>query len=642
MLESIRTHRRWLMIFLVVLVFPSFVFFGVQGYNRFIEGDRAVARVGGQPITPQEFDAAQRQRIDQMRQVLGQNFDPRMFETPQARAGVLEGLISERALAQESARANIFVPETRLVETIRSIPAFQQDGKFSYDRYRTMLAAQGQSEQYFEQRLRTEIVQQTLLRAIADSSFAPRAVSTTMLRLVEEERSIRELRFSPADFAAQVKVGDAATNEYYASHKANFETPESVRAEYVVLTLDSVANQITVPETELRAYYDQNKSRFGREEERRASHILFTVGEGGTAKDKEGARKIAMEVLAKVRANPADFARLAKQYSKDPGSAAKGGDLGLFGRKMMVKPFEDASFALKEGEISDLVESDFGFHIIRVTEIQPARVKPFEDVRGEIETEYRRQLAQKKFAEAAEIFTNTVYEQSDSLKPVAERLKLKVQVADQVTRQGIPAGPGTPPVFVPRLVEALFGSDAIKAKRNTEAIETGPNTLAAARVVEYRPAALRPLEDVRAQIQARLAQEEASRLAREAGVKKASELSAKADDAGFGKERTVSRSKPEGVPDAALKAIMRVPADKLPTYVGSELDGGAYGVFQVISARMPEQADAAQREQLARNLQQTIGGADDVAYIEALKKKYKAEILQPELKLVQDAVGAGK
>jgi len=257
MFDSIRSHRRWLMLFLMLLVFPSFVFFGVQGYNRFMQGDQAIARVGGQSITPQEFDAAQRQRLDRMRDMLGPNFDAKLFDTPQARASVLDSLIGEKALAQETAKANVSVSVDRMRSVINAIPDFQQDGKFSYERYKTLLAAQGQDEHLFEQRVRTNLVQQTLLRALADSSFVPRTLSESVQRLAEEEREFRELRFRAEDFVAQVKVSDAAINDYYTAHRAEFETPESVRAEYVVLTLDSVAAQISVPEADLRGYYDQ-------------------------------------------------------------------------------------------------------------------------------------------------------------------------------------------------------------------------------------------------------------------------------------------------------------------------------------------------------------------------------------------------
>lgn len=638
MFDSIRSHRRWLMFFMLVLIFPSFVFFGIQGYNRFIEGDNAVARIGGKPVTPQELDAAQRERIEQLRRMFGDNFDAKLFDTPQARAATLDALLSERALALEAATEHVFVTEERLREVIASVPAFQRDGKFDYERYKTLLAAQALSERAFEQRVRDDLVRQTLLQSVADSTFLPKAVAERLLRIDEEQREVRELRFRPDDFAGRVKVTDEAIAAYYQANRREFETPETIKAEYVVLSLDDVAAQIAAPEAELKAYYEQNKSAYGQPEERRASHILLTAGEGGTAPDKAGARKKAEELLAQLRRNPNDFAKLAREFSKDPGSAAKGGDLGFFGRNMMVKAFEDAAFKLKPGEISDIVETDFGFHIIRVDEIKPATYRPFEAVRADIEREYRRQQAQKKFAEAAEQFTNTVFEQSDSLKPVADKLKLQIQSIDALTRDGVPAKPGAPQIFTPRLLQALFSDDAIKKRRNTEAIEVAPNTFVSARVVDYRPAALRPLADVREQIRARVERQEAARLAREAGLARLEALRKSPSDAGFSAKRTVSRSAPEGLPPGALRAIMQVPADKLPSFVGAELDGGTYAVFQVLSAKLPDKPDPERRQFQQRTWQQQAGAADDLAYLAALKTKYKAQIVDPALK---SAIAAG-
>ncbi|MEW5879613.1 MAG: SurA N-terminal domain-containing protein [Pseudomonadota bacterium] len=632
MFDSIRSHRRWLMFFMLVLIFPSFVFFGIQGYNRFIEGDNAVARIAGKPVSPQELEAAQRERLEQLRRMFGDNFDAKLFDTPQARAATLDALLSEHALALEAATEHVFISEERLREVIASVPAFQRDGKFDYERYKTLLAAQGLSERAFEQRVRDDLVRQTLLQSVADSTFIPRAVAERLLRIDEEQREIRELRFRPDEFAGRVKVTDEAVAAYYEANRREFETPESVRAEYVVLSLDDVASQIAAPETELRAYYEQNKSAYGQPEERRASHILLTAGEGGTAADKAGARKKAEELLAQLRRNPGDFAKLAREFSKDPGSAAKGGDLGFFGRNMMVKAFEDAAFKLKPGEISDIVETDFGFHIIRVDEVKPATYRPFEAVRADIEREYRRQQAQKKFAEAAEQFTNTVFEQSDSLKPVADKLKLQIQSIDGLTRDGVPAKPGAPQIFTPRLVQALFSDDAIKKRRNTEAIEVAPNTFVSARVVDHRPATLRPLADVREQIRARVERQEAARLAREAGIARLEALRKSANDGGFSATRTVSRSAPEGLPPGALGAIMRVPADKLPAFVGAELDGGTYAVFHVLSAKLPDKPDAERRQLQQRAWQQQAGAADDLAYLASLKSKYKAQIVDPALK----------
>ncbi|GAB4481005.1 MAG: SurA N-terminal domain-containing protein [Burkholderiaceae bacterium] len=632
MFDSIRSHRRWLMFFMLVLIFPSFVFFGIQGYNRFIEGENAVARISGKAVSVQELEAAQRERLEQLRQMFGSNFDAKLFDTPEARAATLDALLSERALALEAATEHLLVTEERLREVIASVPAFQRDGKFDYERYKTLLAAQALSERAFEQRVRDDLVRQTLLQAVADSTFLPGAVAERLLHISEEQRAVRELRFRPEDFAARVKVNDEAIAAYYEANRREFESPESVKAEYVVLTLDDVAAQLAVPEENLKAYYEQNKAAYGQPEERRASHILLTAGEGGSASDKAGARKRAEELLARLRKNPGDFAQLAREFSKDPGSAAKGGDLGFFGRNMMVKPFEDAAFALKPGEISDVVETDFGFHIIRVDEVKPATYKSFEAVRADIEREYRRQRAQKTFAEAVEQFTNTVYEQADSLKPVADKLKLQIQTVDRLTREGVPAQPGAPQIFTPRLVQALFSEDSIKRKRNTEAIDVAPNTFVSARVVEHRPAALRPLAEVRDQIRTRLERQEAARLAREAGAAKLEALRKSPNDAGFAPVRTVSRAAPEGLPPAAIRAIMQAPADKLPAFVGAELDGGAYAVFEIVSAKLPDKPDPQRREFQQRAWQQQTGAADDLAYLTLLKRKHKAQVVDPALK----------
>jgi peptidyl-prolyl cis-trans isomerase D len=636
MLESIRSHRRWLMFFLLALVFPSFVVTGIYSYSRMAEGDNAVARVDGEPITPQELDAAQRQRLDQMRQMMGANFDPKLLENDAVRAATLDSLIAERALMREAARDHMALGPQRLQEVIASIPAFQQDGKFNYEQYKTILNARGYTEQRFEREVHDELLREQLLRAVSASAVAPKTVQERLQRIIGEKRELRELRFTAAEFAAKVNPTDEALQAYYETHRSAFEMPERMKVEYVVLNLDDVAAQIAVPEAEARAYYEQNQARYGDPERRRASHILLTAGDGGTAKDKDGARKKAEELLVQLRKNPNDFDRLAREQSKDPGSASKGGDLGFFDRNMMVKPFSDAAFAQKPGEIGGVVESDFGFHIIRVTEVKPAQAKPFEQVRAEIEREYRRQQAQKKYAEAAEQFTNLVYEQADSLQAVAEKLKLKVQTVDNLTRAGLPASQGAPQIFGPKLTQALFAEESLKNKRNTEAVEVAPNLLAAARVLDYQPAAVRPLDEVRAAVRARVIEEEAAKLARAAGAEKLVALQKAPSDTGFSAPRSVTRTQAEGLSPAALKAIMAVPSDKLPAFVGAELAGGGYGVFHVLSAQVSEQTDAQQRESLAQALTQQLGSADDSAYLAALKAKYQAEVLKPELRVPAD------
>ena len=627
MLDSIRTHRRWMMLFLALLVFPSFVATGIYGYNRFLSDEQAVARVGGEAITPQQFEAAHRERLQQIRQTLGDKFDPAVFDSPAAREASLNSLVAERALRKEAASEHVGASESRVRQMIASIPNFQEDGKFSYERYRTLLAAQGMSEALFEQRVREDLTRQLLLEGVARSAFVPTQVAERLSKLVQETRIVRERRFRPEDYVAKVSVDEDAVKAYYEANRAQFETKESIDVQVVALTLEDIAKQINVPPADLQAYYEQNKASFTQPEERRASHILLTIGEGGAAKDKDSARKLAADLLARVRAKPEDFAKLAREHSKDPGSAAKGGDLGFFGRNMMVKQFEDTAFKLQPGQISDVVETEFGLHIIRLTEVKGGEVTPFEKARSDIEVTYRRQQAQKKFSEAAEQFTNIVYEQADSLKLAADKLGLKILTASKVTRDGPPRDAEGASLLTPPVVQALFADDALVKKRNIAAIEAGASTLVSARVVEHQPARLRPIEEVTGQIRDRLVRERSIELARNAAGEAAEALRKSPSETGFAPPRTVSRMQAVGLTADAVKSVMQVPSEQLPAYLVAGLADGSPAVVWVIEAKQPEKTDAQIGRQLVRSIEQQLAAADDQAYLAGLKRKFKAEII---------------
>lgn len=635
MFDSIRSHRRWLMFFMLVLIFPSFVFFGIQGYNSFVETEGALATVDGKPITQRDFDIAQRDRVERLRQQFGAEFDPKVLDTQDGRASILDGLVVDRALSSEVERGNLTISNERLREVIAGIPAFQEDGRFSLERYRAFVGSQGMTEPQFEERVRADLRKQMLVQAVLESTIVPRQVADRIDRVLLESREVRLLPLRADAFLAKVSVSDAQVAEYYEKNRADFETPESLKVEYLVLSADALAGKSSVTEAEIKEYYSQNLGRFGVAEQRRASHILITP-EGN---DRAAARKKAEQILAALKANPADFAKIAREQSGDPGSASQDGDLGFFGKGMMVKPFEDAAFALKVGETTEIVETDFGFHIIRLTEIKPAQAKPFEEVRGEIENELRTQQAQKRFAEASEQFTNLVYEQSDSLQPAADKLGLKIATQDSLTRSGLPAAPNQPQVFGPRVVEALFAEDSLKNRRNTQAIEIGPNLLVSARVAEHRPAAVRPLEEVKAAIRQRLERQEAATLARKAGEERVAELNKQPSDAGFSPPMTVSRRASQGIPPNALNALLRVPADKLPTFVGAEVDGAGFLIAHVLAAKEAPAQEPAQREAERRALARQMAAADEIAYAEGLRARHKAKVLRPEFQ--REAAKAG-
>lgn len=639
MFDFVRTHRNWMMLFILVLILPSFVFFGIQGYNSYVDKDGALATVDGAPITQQEYDNALRERVRRLRQRLGPNFDPKVLETPEARAAVLDQLVLDRALANEAAKSNVVVTVDQLREFIAGVPDFQQDGKFSYDRYKAFLASENKSEAAFEQGLRNDLRKQSLAQAVVESSITPKQVIDRIERILLEQREVRELRFPAEQFASKVSVTDAQVAEYYQANRTQFEIPESVRVEYVVLSPEMIAGNVQVAEEAVKSYYDQNKARYGTEEQRRASHILI-ASEGS---DKAGARKQAEEILAKVKANPNDFAKLARENSKDPGSAAQGGDLGFFGRGMMVKPFEETAYRLNAGEISDVVETDFGFHIIRVTEIKPAQAKPFAEVRAAIEKELRNQQAQKNFTEAADQFTNLVYEQADSLQPAVQKLNLKLLSADSLTRRGLP------PHLGPRVVEAIFADDSLKNRRNTQAIEVGTNTLVSARVLEHRPASVQPLDKVAPEIRQLLERREAVRLAREAGEQRLVALRKEPSDAGFSAPKVVSRRQPQDMPPDALTEVLRIPADKLPQFVGAEVgtdfrsaSSAGYVIVKVTASTPGEPIPPAQREAQARAINQQAAAAAEYTYAEGLKARHNVKILRADLQRKTEEKAAAK
>jgi peptidyl-prolyl cis-trans isomerase D len=632
MFESIRSrHRFFTIVIMMLFVIPTFIATGVYSYNQFLSTDASVASVGTEKISQQDLEIAFRERLDQMSQMLGANFDARAFDTPQARAATLDALLSDRTLKLAARQSRVSVSDARLQEVIGAIPAFQQDGHFDYNAYKTLLASRGMNEAVFEARVRDDLVRQTLAEGITESAFLPKAVSDRLWQLQHEKRQIRELAFRPEAYQAKTQVDDEAIKADYQKNQSRYMSPETVKVDYLVLRAQDLVGQASVAPEQVRAFYDSNMKRWGEAERRRASHILLTTGEGGSAPDKAQARKLAESVLAKLKANPADFAALAKQYSKDPGSAPKGGDLGWFGRGMMVKPFEDAAFSMKSGETSGVVESDFGFHIIRLTAVEAARIKPFEDVKAQIEAELGEQQAQKRFSEVAEQFSNFVYEQSDGLKAAAEKFKLPLRQVDGVTRRGAPQGDASS-VFTPAVLEAVFSPDSIEKRRNTKAIENGGNSLVSAQVLDHHAAAPIPLEVVKDSIKASLEHSAALDLARKAGEARLAELQKAPGDAGFDAPRWIGRDDPQQLPAAAVKAIMAVDTAHLPSYVGVTAGDGVYRVVQVLASRSadaPSPSDGANGP--AQQWLRQASTADELDYVDALRQRYGARVSRSDL-----------
>src|SRR6185312_13733114 len=443
---------------------------------------------------------------------------------------------------------------------------------------------------------------------IVNGSIAAKSSVQRYLTLLDQKREVSIAPIAAEPFEKSIKVSDEDVKAYYDKNPKAFETPEMAKVDYLLLTQDAIAAQIKVEPAEVRQADDANAKQYTTSEERRASHILIAVKKDASDAEKAQAKKKAEEIAAKARANPDSFAQLAKENSQDPGSASQGGDLGSFSRGAMVKPFEDAVFGAKVGDIVGPIQTDFGYHVIKVTGIKPPHVQSFDEVKARIEADLKRQKASQKFAAAADQFQNLVYEQADSLAGAAKALDLKVETTAFVTRSQ---------------VQALFSPESIQSKRNTEALEVGPNALMAGRIVQYKPAAPRPLADVRDEIRLQLTRQAASELAQKAGREER--------DAGvvFDKPVTITRNQTQpGFPPDALKSVFLADEHKLPAYAGAANERGGFSIYRIDKVIDAPAPDAAKLQSASAQVGSEVGRELMNAYLASLKADTEVKINQ--------------
>lgn len=632
MIDSLRTiaHNKFVQLLLALFLIIPFAFFGLEQYMGGGGGMGTVATVGNHRITTIEFDQAMRQQAEVMRQQFRGNFDPALMDSPQVRQSVLDRLVAERLVTVGSERAGFRLSDRALAERIAAEPTFQVDGRFSKDRYEMLARQNNLTRVGLDARLREDYAQQQFRGAIADTAFVPKATLDGFIRLSEQTREVSVVNLGPEAYLAKVQVKPEEVKAHYEANAKEFTTPERARVEYVELSLDSLAAREAVPAEEVKRIYEEEVKvgRHGQPEERRASHILVSAAEDAPEAAKKAAQAKAEEIAARVRKAPATFAEVAKKESQDPGSAVQGGDLGFFRRGAMVKPFEDAVFAAKPNDIVGPVQSPFGFHVIRLTEVKAAKAKSFAEASPEIEATLKKGAAQRRMLESAETFSNTVYEKPDSLQPVAAALKLQVQTSGWLQK----GGPAAPPLLAnPKLQAEVFSDDSIKNKRNTSAVEVAPGHYVAARVVEHKPAELRAFETVKADIEKRLQRQEAAKLAKAEGDAKLKLLQEGKDaDVKWPAVLAVNRQKSGGLFPAVLDRAFRVDAKKLPAYVGVESPAG-YTLVRVTKVIEPEKIEDAQRVALGAQLKNAVVAEEMEAALSSMRERVGVKVSREAL-----------
>lgn len=631
MLDFFRNHQRLMMALLLLIVLPGLGFVGIQGFRGFFDDSANVAAVNGHKITRVEFDGAFRQQIDQARQALGGQFDIKAFDTPEHRKQVLDGLIQQRVLADETQRLHLTASDNAVRDALMSDPMIaslkKPDGSIDVERYAQLLSFQGMTPEQYQERVRYSLALQQIPASIVASAFTPKGPAQRLSELAAQQREVQALVLKTSDYAAKVQPTDAQLTAYYDAHKQSFATPETATIQYLVYSPAAAAASAQPTDADIKKFYDDNPTHFRSEAQVRVSHIFIAAASDASAADKAAAKTKAEQLLADVKAHPDQFAQIAQKNSQDAPSAAKGGDLGFITRGSTAggKAFDDAAFALKQGDVSGVVQSDLGFHILKATEVKPSVVKPFADVKDQIAVQLKQQYAAKAFTDNAEGFTSTVYEKAKTLQPAADKYKLTIQTATVMPTPN-PQLPPTSPLNNPKFLAAVFASDSVKSRNNTQAIDVGNNTLISARVTDYKPAAVPALDTIKDAVRQKVVAEQAAALAKKDGAAKLAELQKSKSADGFTPVQKVSRMQSQGLTPAALSAVYKVDAKTLPGYVGVDLGADGYAIYRVNAVIPGTAVDPQQLAAAQQQMAQVEAQSEGEAYLAALRDRSKVKL----------------
>ena len=633
MFEFVRKHNKILQVVLFLLIFPSFVLFGIQGYNHFSGDANLAAKVDGVPITLQQLDQAQRQQVARLQQTMGPNADAQSLDTPQLRMRTLDSLVREVLLQVAVGKQRLQVGDAQLQQAILQIPQIAalrtKTGAFDVAAYRRLIEEQGMTTAQFEASVREQLLQQQALGGIGDTAIGSSAVARQLLQWRQQTRTVRIAPFDASTFEQGIDPDDAQLQAYYKQHQDEFRVPAKATVQYVVFGLDDLRNGVQITPQQEQAYYDAHKGEFYLPEQRRASHILIALPPKPTPAQVAAAKARADAIAAQVRKDPADFAALARKDSQDPGTAAQGGDLGWFTPDAMVKPVAQAVFALsKVGEIAGPVRSQYGFHVIELTGIHPAQHKTLAQAKAQIDAALRDQEARKRYGRLSEKFSSMVYENSRNFDKVAQELHLNVHTADDVTSQPQEGDPKFDPLASPAFLQALFGKVSLRDRRNIAAVTVAPSTLASGRIVSLQPATSLSFAQARDRVRKLLVQQLAAQRAEKAGEQALAQARAGKAQPKWGPPQQLSLAKSAASPVAqqVLDAVFRANADKLPQLLGVKLPGQGYALVSV-DAVSQVKPNGGELQIQQGTLDQILGEAYVQAYIDSLKQQYGVKIL---------------
>jgi len=622
MLEKFRSYAQTKAAKIILaLILVPFALFGIDSYLNQAGNNLSIAKVNGYKIALPEYNRA----IENVRNRImseGKKVDPAMFDSFEFKESVIDGLITKQLLNNDIKKSRFRITDQQLSQYIIGMPEFQKDGKFSQEIYDKVLQNNQLTPKKFEESIRNDLLIQQVRDGLQKLTFIPPNNLAETLKATSQQREISIAEFKTKEYMTKANIAEKDMQAFYDQNKSKFLAPEQVKAEFVVFSLANILPTINVTEEEIKSFYKANADKYQNQQQREASHILIAASKNAPPAEKAKAKAKAEDVLNQIRKNPKQFAELATKYSQDPESAKKGGDLGSFGRGMMVKPFDDAVFSMKVNEISNVVESDFGYHIIKLTKII-GEGGGFDAMRPQIKAELIYQKGQEKFAALAEEFSNKVYEQSSSLDAVSKRFNLPIQKTDWISRND------SDKFFKNEaLMSALYSKESIKDHRNTEAIEVTPNNLISARVVDYKAQSTKPFADVRKNIEDYLKFESAKKMVAsegEAALKSLTDASSKIQ---WQPATLVDRKNTKGLSDAVVNHAYKMPTDKLPSYSGFIDGNNGYVIVKVNKVSFPNDSNEENKQAFASDYSEALSAEYLSAYLKGLKAKASVSVNQ--------------
>lgn len=582
---------------IMITITATFVVWGISGYLGMAGDDGYVAKVGGNKIYSQDIDRA----IDANQ---GQSTD---------KMQVLFGLINRQLLINSLQDHHMSVTTGELQKAISALPMFQTNGQFDPKKYEDFLKQQYTTSAKFEADMSQQILIEQMINFFKNSYFVSNTFQTKFSELLSRERNVSQYVVDPKQFYDKITLSESDINSYYQQNIQQYTIPDQVKLQYIQVSPTILANLIKVSDADIDKYLADHPD-LASNKQVDVSHILFNVPANATPEQKAEIKAKAEKILAEVRANPNKFADLAKEYSQDTGSAANGGDLGYFGKGVMVKPFEQTAFSMKEGQISDLVETQFGFHILKLNAIKGDDKN---SIREAAMQQIQKQQAQQKVQGVVDQLNDITYNQPDSLDPAAKKTGLEVQSTDWLSK-----GATSGLLANPKLVQAIFTDDSLKQHHNTEVVDMGDGSFVVAHVIDYKPASQKPIDSVKDQIVNALKAQQASQMASAVGQQDLQQLQQGQIKLTFTNPTDVTLlGQDQKIDPMAVRQIFAAPKT-FPSYTGAMNKDGSFVIYQINSEITDKKLDD-QNKNIVDQLSSQYSMMNLNAYVGSLRSDYK-------------------